>query len=38
MVYSFPDLVLVILCWVGCGGLKVVVSEGLYFCVVLLGG
>jgi hypothetical protein len=37
VVYGFPDLVLVILCWVGCEGLEVVVYEGLYFCVVLLG-
>jgi hypothetical protein len=38
-VYGFSDLGLVVFCWVGCGDLKVVVVyEGLYFCVVLLGG
>jgi hypothetical protein len=38
-VYGFSDLGLVVLCWVGCGGLEVVVGyEGLFFCIVLLGG
>jgi hypothetical protein len=38
-VYVFSDLVLVVLCFVGCGGLEIVVgNEGLYFCIVLLGG
>ena len=38
-VYGFSDLGLVVFCWVECGDLKiVVVYEGLYFCIVLLGG
>ena len=36
---GFSDLVLVVFCWVGSGGLEVVVVyEVLYFCVVLLCG
>jgi len=38
VVYGFSDLVLVVFCWVGCVGLEVVVYEGLYFCIVLVGG
>jgi hypothetical protein len=39
-VYGFPDLALVVFCWVGCGSMEVivVVYELLYLCVVLLSG
>jgi hypothetical protein len=38
-VYGFSDLVVVVFRWVGCVGLEVVVVfEGLYFSIVLVGG
>ena len=37
-VYGFSDLLLVVLCWVGRGGLEVVVGyEGLYFLYCIAG-
>jgi hypothetical protein len=39
VVYGVSELGLVVFCWVGCGSLKIaIVYEGLYFCIVLLGG
>jgi hypothetical protein len=38
VVYGVSDLGVVVFCWVRFGGLEiVVVYEGLYFCIVLLG-
>ena len=37
-VYGFSGLVLVVFCRVSCVSLEVVVYEGLYFSVVLVGG